>query len=99
MRPDAPGNRKLIRELLDNDRGLFYSSSIQILKLSTDSRGVQYLVALLVANGMLLEAICDPALSREQAFARDALPSGSIPRPTPAWRAALPTARPVREPW
>jgi HEAT repeat protein len=66
---DAPGNRKLIRELLDSDRSSFYSSTITILKSGADSRGVQYLVALLVANGMLLEAICDPALSREEACA------------------------------
>ena len=65
---DARGNRELIRNLLDNDRGAFYASSIEILKISTETRGAQYLVALLVANGMLLEALGDPALSREQAF-------------------------------
>jgi HEAT repeats len=65
---DPPGNRKLIRDLLDNDRGLFYTSALEILKSSPDSRGVQYLVALLVANGMLLEALCDPALDRDQAM-------------------------------
>jgi hypothetical protein len=65
---DARRNRILIRELLDNDRDFFYSSSIEILKTSPGSRGVQYLVALLVANGLLLQAICDPGLSREQAF-------------------------------
>ena len=36
---DTSGNRRLIRDLLDNDRALFYSSSIEILKESTDSRG------------------------------------------------------------
>ena len=66
---DPPGNRKLIRDLLDNDAAAFYSGAIDLLKSSVESRGAQYLVALLVANGMLLEAICDPALSREQAFA------------------------------
>jgi hypothetical protein len=66
---DAPTNRRIIRELLDNDRQLFYASAIEILKGATDSRGVQYLVALLVANNMLLEALCDPALNREQAVA------------------------------
>jgi HEAT repeat protein len=66
---DAPRNRTLLRELLDSDRALFYSGAIQALKKQADSRGGQYLVALLVANGMLLEAICDPALNREQALA------------------------------
>jgi HEAT repeat protein len=66
---DAPGNRRLIRELLENDRSAFYSSTIGILKEADDSRGVQYLVALLVANGMLLEAICDPVFNREEAYA------------------------------
>jgi HEAT repeat protein len=66
---DPPGSRKLIRDLLDNDRDLFYGTAIEILKTLPESRGVQYLVALLVANGMVLQALCDPALSKEQAVA------------------------------
>jgi hypothetical protein len=66
---DSTVNRGLIRDLLDNDRALFYSCSIEILKAVGDSPGTQFLVALMVANDMLLQAMCDPALSREQALA------------------------------
>ena len=54
---DASASRAQIRNLLDNDRDLFYVTSIEILKTAGDSRGAQYLVALLVSNGMLLEAL------------------------------------------
>jgi HEAT repeat protein len=66
---DAATNRKLIRDIFDNDRALFYSTAIEILKTSGDSRGAQYLVALIVANGMLMQALCEPSLSRDQAMA------------------------------
>lgn len=65
---DAATSRQQIRDLLDNNRELFYGTSIEILKTSGDSRGLQYLVALLVANGMLFQALCDPGLSREDAL-------------------------------
>ena len=65
---DAKENRMLIRGLLDDDREAFYSNTIEILQTGTDSRGAQYLVALLVANDLLLRAVCDPALSTEQAL-------------------------------
>jgi hypothetical protein len=65
---DASASRKQIRDLLDNDRELFYATSIEILKSAGDSRGAQYLVALLVSNGMLLRALCNPDLSREEAL-------------------------------
>ncbi len=66
---DASASRDQIRNLLDNDRDMFYGTSIEILKTAGDSRGAQYLVALLVSNGMLLEALCSPDLSREEALA------------------------------
>jgi hypothetical protein len=66
---DAAGSRKQIRDLLDNDRELFFSSAMEIMKSAGDSRGGQFVVALLSANGMLLQALCDPNLSREQALA------------------------------
>jgi HEAT repeat protein len=65
---DATSSRKQIRDILDNDRDLFYITSIGIFKATPDSRGVQYLVALLAANGMLLQALCDPGLDREEAL-------------------------------
>ncbi len=65
---DARENRELIRGLLDDDRQAFYSSTIEILKTGADSRGAQCLVALLAANDLLLPALCDPTLTREQAL-------------------------------
>ena len=65
---DASASRQQIRDLLDNHREIFCASSIEILKTTGDSRGAQYLVALLVANGMLLQAICNPDLSKEEAL-------------------------------
>ena len=65
---DASTSRAQIRDLFDNHRELFYGTSIEILKTSGDSRGAQYLVALMVANGMLLEALCNPKLSRADAL-------------------------------
>ena len=66
---DPSASRIQIRDLLDNDREVFYCTAIDILKASVETRGAQYLVSLLVANGMLLRALCDPEVSREEAMA------------------------------
>jgi HEAT repeat protein len=66
---DAVENRKLIRQLLESDRDTFYASALQILKSQNDSRGCQYLVTLFVAFDLLLRALCDASLSKEQALA------------------------------
>jgi hypothetical protein len=65
---DPATNRNRIRDLLDNDREMFYRTAIDILKTAGDSRGAHYLVALFVASGLLLRALCDPGLSREDAL-------------------------------
>jgi HEAT repeat protein len=65
---DPTTSRNRIRDLLDNDRELFYGTSIEILKTSGDCRGAHYLVALFVSSELLLRALCDPALSREDAL-------------------------------
>jgi HEAT repeat protein len=65
---DAAGNRALIRDILDNDREFFYSTALGVLKTSADSRGGQYLLALLVANGLLARALCEPTLTRQEAM-------------------------------
>jgi HEAT repeat protein len=49
---DAITNRKLIRDIFDSDHEIFYRSAVDILRTASDSRGAQYLVALMVANGM-----------------------------------------------
>jgi hypothetical protein len=65
---DQANSRDRIRDLLDNDRESFYATSLEILKASGDCRGAHYLVALFVSSGLLLRAMCDPALSREDAL-------------------------------
>jgi HEAT repeat protein len=65
---DAAGSRKLIREILDNTREVFFATALEIVKSAPDTRGGQFLLALMASNGMLLEALCDPALSSEQAL-------------------------------
>lgn len=65
---DPRSSRQNIRDLLDNDRETFYSVSIGLLKTTQDSRGLQYLVTLLVSNGMLLRALCSPDLTKDEAL-------------------------------
>jgi HEAT repeat protein len=66
---DAATHRRLIREILQTQRESFYAAAIEILKGDTDSRAVQFLVALLVSANLLFRALCDPALDRRQATA------------------------------
>jgi hypothetical protein len=66
---DVAENRKLIRDQLDDDPEAFYRNAIALLKNTDESRGFQHLVVLLVSNGLLVRALCDPSLSREQATA------------------------------
>jgi hypothetical protein len=65
---DPANSRDRIRDLLDNDRESFYATAVEILKTAGDCRGAHYLVALFVSSGLLLRALCDSALSREDAL-------------------------------
>jgi HEAT repeat protein len=66
---DAVRYRHSIRELLDDDRDAFLTNVVRILRSDTDSRAVQYLLALLVSENLLYDALCDPALNQDQALA------------------------------
>ena len=66
---DVAENRKLIRDQLDDDPEAFYRNAIALLKNADESRGFQHLMVLLVSNGFLLRALCDPSLSKEEAMA------------------------------
>ena len=66
---DMVRHRQLIRELLDSDREAFLAHTIEILKTDTDSRGVRYLMSLLLSENLLFQALSDPALDRQQAVA------------------------------
>jgi len=54
---DAATHRRLIREILQTQRESFYAAAIEILKGDTDSRAVQFLVALLVSANLLFRAL------------------------------------------
>lgn len=66
---DAATSRSRIRDLFESDRESFFTTSIEILKSAGDTRGGQQLVSLLVSNGMLMRALCNPDLSRDEALA------------------------------
>jgi len=66
---DSKSHGKQIRELAHKDRHAFYASAIEILASQDDSRGVQFLVSILVENELLLTALSDLVLTREQATA------------------------------
>jgi hypothetical protein len=66
---DPSGIRKLIREMLDVDAPLFLQNALTVFREQPESRGSQYVVTLLVAHELLLPALCDPSLDREQAMA------------------------------
>jgi hypothetical protein len=58
-----------------NEDRQFYSLAIETLTGTSDPSTIEPVVARLAARGMLLEALCDPALNRTQALAlaRDAI--------------------------
>ena len=65
---DADSSRKSIRDLVERDPESFYTGAIEILKEHDDSRGSQFVVAMLASYDLLLRALCDPAFTREQAI-------------------------------
>ena len=64
---DAVANRRQIRDMFEADRELFYDAGMDILRTAGESRGAQCLLSVLAANGLLLRALCNPELSREEA--------------------------------
>src|SRR5208283_388740 len=67
----APGHHELtLRELLRENRAEFYRHSLTAIQSGTDTPGHQYLIALLVQSGLLIDDICKPALfSKEMSIA------------------------------
>ncbi len=66
--PDLYG--QAMRELLRQDRAEFYRHSLEALHSGIDTPGQQYLIALLVQNGLLIDDICKPAFfSKELSIA------------------------------
>jgi HEAT repeats len=59
--------KRLIRQFLADDEAGFLRGTMGILKSQADSPGAQFLVSLLAESGLLLQALVDPALSKEGA--------------------------------
>ncbi len=66
---DPSNGRKLIREMLEAGREAFLDNALAVLRAQPEAPGGHYLVTLLVANELLLPALCHPSVSREQAVA------------------------------
>lgn len=66
---DVPAHRKLIADFLESDPESFRRGCVQVLKSATDSRGVEYVVSLLVSRDLLFAMLCEPTLTDEQALA------------------------------
>ncbi|MEO8368561.1 MAG: HEAT repeat domain-containing protein [Candidatus Solibacter sp.] len=64
---DATSKRKQIKDLFDNNQEPFCSAAIALINDPGESRGVQYLVSVLTGNGMLLRALGNSELSRDEA--------------------------------
>jgi HEAT repeat protein len=66
---DAARSKRLIRQLLEEDRDKFYRTAIPLLRAGLESAGAQYVVGTLCAAGLLVRVLGDPLLTREQALA------------------------------
>ena len=63
------GNQQRIEELLGNDPDLFCRGALGVLRTQEQSRGLRFLVGLLVANDLLEPLLCEGSLQVEQAAA------------------------------
>lgn len=66
---DAARSKRLIRQMMEDDQDSFLRTALPILRTHLDSVGAQYVVGVLSASGMLVKALTDPQLTREQALA------------------------------
>ncbi len=65
---DTAGVREQIRDLCERDPRAFQDAAVRVVKTSYSSRGVQYVVGLLASSDLLLVALCNPALTRDDAI-------------------------------
>jgi hypothetical protein len=61
--------RQALRNLAESNPQVFYAESVSALRRGSDSPGSRFLLGMLISKGMLLRAVCDPALTREEATA------------------------------
>jgi HEAT repeats len=65
---DTVRSKRLIRQFLEEDAEAFLRAAMTVLKKEPDSPGIQFLIAVLVESGLLLQVLTDPGLSRERAL-------------------------------
>jgi len=65
----ADGNHLLVEELLGNDPDFVYRLALEALRTEKESRGLRFLVGLLVANDLLEPLLCEVSLRVEEAAA------------------------------
>jgi hypothetical protein len=73
---DAAAGKIRMRELLEHDPKWFQQGVVRVVKSSpASSRGMEFVVSLLLANNLLRPTLCDPGLNLEEAasLARTAL--------------------------
>ena len=63
------GSQRVIEELLGDDPDQFYRGALAALLTQAESRGVRFLVGLLVTNDVLEPLLCEPSLTVERAAA------------------------------
>lgn len=66
---DTARSKRLIRQCLEEDPDSFLRSAMAVLKEDRTSAGAQHLIAAIVAAGLLVPALCDRQLSRDEAIA------------------------------
>jgi HEAT repeat protein len=60
--------RNQIRDLIEKDPESFRDGAVRVLKSSPGSRGLQYVVKLLVTSDLLFQTLCDPTLTSQEAI-------------------------------
>ena len=67
--PGTAGNQRIVEDLLASDPDLFYRGALEALRTQEESRGLRFLVGLLVANDVLETLLCETFLPIEKAAA------------------------------
>jgi len=63
----AAGNQRLIEDMLASDPDLFYRGALETLRTQEESRGLRFLLGLLVTNDVLESLLCEQSLAVEKA--------------------------------
>lgn len=67
--PRTAGNQRIVEDLLGSDPDLFFRGALEALSTQEESRGIRFLVGLLVANDVLEPILCESLLPIEKAAA------------------------------